>query len=694
MKRIRYLLLSVAFLALQAGIAFSQAGDDLSLEEILQRIETLSLDSPAEALAWAGEQGVLPAGADMDERAIRLKAALAPAFALRTGYRSARLQLLEVLGPAGESRDSDQLMPLVRVSLAELAFRHGFFHQGLRELTEGCRWVTEDTAPAVKRRLFHLATHFFVATGHPYQAMQIARRLRGLEADGMTKDYALLTEAYASAWLVKTPLTGESLDAFARQVNHSTEGPVLARFWAVKAFLAWREGKAAKALNFIAEARTRDKGGKVGPLAGFLQLVEALVLYESGEVSDVETSERLDAARASFSAAGYPGLYPLLLANLMRIERLVPSGRNGIPFLQALASYADRDYATIQSAYGFLARAHLARLEGEMQIAQRLFETSQRQNAALLGSMDRLLTEWNEVSVRNLALTSPRGLHPDYLTILVLLLIVLILVLVLTLRTQRQVNQRLRESVEKARIAEEAADHANRLKSQFVSNISHEIKTPMSGLVGMASILDELVTDPVQRRYLQTIKVCSQNLLVLMDDLLDLGRIEGGRLEIERAPFRLQTTLDYCRQMVEAEAQAKGLRLVFQCAEGVPENLWGDATRLGQVLVNLLKNAIKYTDQGTVELSVSFEQTVGHSGILILTIRDSGIGIAPERLQTVFEPFNQSARDKTSNREGTGLGLAISKRLVDLMSGTMSVQSEVGKGSVFVVELPFTTVPA
>jgi signal transduction histidine kinase len=249
------------------------------------------------------------------------------------------------------------------------------------------------------------------------------------------------------------------------------------------------------------------------------------------------------------------------------------------------------------------------------------------------------------------------------------------------------INDRLRESVEASRLAEEAAAQSNRLRRQFVSNVSHEVKTPMSGLVGMASILDELVTEPDHRKYVETIQTCSKNLLVILNDLLDLGRMESGRLEMESQPFKLADTFLYCEQVTGFEARRKGLDLTVKLDPDVPEVIYGDSTRLQQIIVNLLNNAIKFTDKGYVEARVNYEPVMPGSGTLRISVKDTGQGIVPELLSTVFEPFNQRQQEVDAT-SGNGLGLAISQKLADLMGGVISVESVVDEGSTFTLSLP------
>ena len=264
----------------------------------------------------------------------------------------------------------------------------------------------------------------------------------------------------------------------------------------------------------------------------------------------------------------------------------------------------------------------------------------------------------------------------------------IVLVLWNRIRVQRHLNQQLEDSVEQAKTSEQAAEESNRMKSEFLANVSHEMKTPMGGIVGMASLLEELITDPQQRKYLATIRACSENLLVLMNDLLDLGRMESGVVEIESHPMEVRTAVGFSIEMVRQAAEEKGLALEWELAGAVPETVLGDSTRISQVLANLLTNAIKFTEDGSVQLRVHFQPTLGSSGNLVFTVSDTGPGIPPEKLETVFEPFHRGLQVTHHDPGGNGLGLAICRKLVDLMGGTLSARSEEGVGSDFTVTLP------
>ncbi|MFP5258741.1 MAG: ATP-binding protein [Acidobacteriota bacterium] len=232
--------------------------------------------------------------------------------------------------------------------------------------------------------------------------------------------------------------------------------------------------------------------------------------------------------------------------------------------------------------------------------------------------------------------------------------------------------------------AKEEADKANQAKSEFLANMSHEIRTPMNGVLGMTDLA--LTEDnPIRvREYLQIVKQSGEALLEIINDILDLSKIESGTVVLESAPFALREILESTLSPFLALVQSKKLILHKQIGLDVPEHLIGDQGRLRQVLINLIGNAIKFTKQGEISLSVDLDgRPVRNSVRLLFTIRDSGIGIAKNRLEEIFEAFSQAGLSSHAKYGGTGLGLSISKNLVQLMDGQIWAESEVGQGSTF-----------
>jgi PAS domain S-box-containing protein len=236
----------------------------------------------------------------------------------------------------------------------------------------------------------------------------------------------------------------------------------------------------------------------------------------------------------------------------------------------------------------------------------------------------------------------------------------------------------------------EAATHA---KSEFLANMSHEIRTPMNGIIGTISLLRDSGATEEQQEHFGTIQSCGESLLQLINDILDLSKIEAGKFTLEQIAFNAEKLVQDTIAVISPTAQAKGLKVFQRCGPGLPEAVLGDPLRLRQILLNLLSNAVKFTESGEVSVELSAVNRGSGSVELQLTVTDTGIGISPDVQASVFEPFMQADSSTTRRYGGTGLGLSISRRLISLMHGRMEMESDPGRGTSFhvFVTLPLTT---
>ncbi|MCD4772419.1 MAG: response regulator [Bacteroidales bacterium] len=233
----------------------------------------------------------------------------------------------------------------------------------------------------------------------------------------------------------------------------------------------------------------------------------------------------------------------------------------------------------------------------------------------------------------------------------------------------------------------------NHVKSVFLSNISHEIRTPMNGIIGMYNVLKQTKLTEEQKDFLDIINISGQNLLSIIDDILDLSKIESGKLELESKLFSINDEIEKIVNLLIIKSKGKGIKLIYKRNNNIPKYVYGDASRFKQILINLTNNAIKYTKDGSVTINTELIKTDNKHIFLKFSIIDTGIGITKENQVKLFKSFSQIDSSTTRKYGGTGLGLAISKNLTKIMGGKIGVESSLDKGSIFWFTLKFDNVP-
>ncbi|MDR2800950.1 MAG: hypothetical protein LBB52_06770, partial [Desulfovibrio sp.] len=249
-------------------------------------------------------------------------------------------------------------------------------------------------------------------------------------------------------------------------------------------------------------------------------------------------------------------------------------------------------------------------------------------------------------------------------------------------------DEKKSEGTDASQSARALLESVNRAKSEFIANMSHDIRTPLNAIIGMAYLLQKTRLTAVQEDYVGKIHSAGVTLLRVVDDILDVSKIESGNLEIRHVPFNLQKLIENMTGVIGEAAEGKGLDAVFLLDENVPVQLVGDPDRISQILLNLAGNAVKFTEKGGVSLDCSLDKIEDGKAFLRIEVKDSGIGISPEQMKNIFTSFTQAESSITRKYGGAGLGLTLSRKLLELCNGRLALESEPGRGTKATVDLP------
>lgn len=543
----------------------------------------------------------------------------------------------------------------------------------------------------IRLRLLESGVMVQLLLGQPDEALRLLESAGedlwtagGIDLPDMDLLFARVWGSFGGAGVERVRMR-EALDRFGERLGADTPVHLQREYWSHRIHLALWNGRADRARHFLSVLQ--ETGLEEEEPAG-----NPLALAWEYLMNGGESALRAEALVRAFGEAGCPVCFELVAANWYRLglsgmetvkplfegEPVLGWKNHGTPVTRILGH---RLRAKELAERGAKAEAYEA-----LKLVEELVEEAETQSREKVGAWRRLGDIAGQTAQEE---TEPvlSGVVLFYSLCGFLLMVATGLVLLLRLRTRSELTLHLERMLEKAREAERMAERANRYKSQFLANVSHEIRTPMNGIIGMASLLEELITDERQQRCLETIQMCSQNLMVLLNDLVDLSRIETGTLELERIAFEPRELLEQSERLILNAFEEAGVELRVECAGNMPLTVVGDAVHIGQILMKLLHNALDRCGGTPVELRAAFEETMGVSGNLLMTVSHAGEGYGEEDLAMLFEPFSE-AEFRQGSTHGNGLSLPLGSRLAESMGGKLEAESMDGAGCRLLLRVP------